>query len=128
MCFLLCGNSWVFRAAGITGVLDLLAVIFVVFLSFLLVCEFVKIFGFILGAPEEALVRIEQPRRAFRVGENVEILCRSASRDVAVEWIKRDEQGNRQFVYSNVSIYFFYSYFSYYRFMENNAWNCVLCL
>ncbi|KOB69321.1 Terribly reduced optic lobes [Operophtera brumata] len=63
-----------------------------------------KRYSQLAGAPEEALVRIEQPRRAFRVGENVEVLCRSAYRDVAVEWIKRDEQGNRQFVNSNAFV------------------------
>ncbi|XP_045509969.1 basement membrane-specific heparan sulfate proteoglycan core protein isoform X5 [Colias croceus] len=33
-----------------------------------------------------ALVGIDQPRRAFRVGEKVEVLCRARSRDIRVSW------------------------------------------
>ncbi|KAI8430580.1 hypothetical protein MSG28_000802 [Choristoneura fumiferana] len=42
-----------------------------------------------LTGPREvapALVTIEQPRRQFVVGENVEVICRAASRGVRVSW------------------------------------------
>ncbi|KAJ0183614.1 hypothetical protein K1T71_000037 [Dendrolimus kikuchii] len=44
----------------------------------------------VTGAPESPaqLVSIDQPRRMFRVGENVNVLCRSQSRDVRVKWEK----------------------------------------
>lgn len=58
---------------------------------------------FILGAPAEKLVMIEQPRRAYRAGENVNVLCKSTAPNVVVEWIKRDDQGQRQYVDSYVS-------------------------
>ncbi|XP_028173989.1 basement membrane-specific heparan sulfate proteoglycan core protein isoform X3 [Ostrinia furnacalis] len=43
------------------------------------------------------LVSIEQPRRQYRVGENVEVLCRAGSREVRVYW---ERYGTRQFVES----------------------------
>lgn len=95
-CFF-CGICWI---AGIMGNLDLLELVCIVFQMKLFI--FSKILWVILGAPEQALVRIDQPRRAFREGENVEVLCKTVSRDINVEWIKRDDQGNRQHVDSNV--------------------------
>ncbi|KAL0852381.1 hypothetical protein ABMA28_000578 [Loxostege sticticalis] len=43
------------------------------------------------------LVSIEQPRRQYRVGENVEVLCRARSREDRVSW---ERYGTRQFVES----------------------------
>ncbi|XP_052746482.1 basement membrane-specific heparan sulfate proteoglycan core protein isoform X2 [Bicyclus anynana] len=45
----------------------------------------------------EALVAIDQPRRTYRVGERVEVLCRGNSRDVAVKW---ERFGTNQYVES----------------------------
>lgn len=41
------------------------------------------------------LVEIEQPRRQFRVGENVDVLCRMTSRDTRITW---ERLGTNQFV------------------------------
>lgn len=51
---------------------------------------------------ERKLVTIDQPNRAFRVGENVEVLCRASSRDTKVEW-ERYVNKQRQYVESYVS-------------------------
>ncbi|XP_053624887.1 basement membrane-specific heparan sulfate proteoglycan core protein isoform X4 [Plodia interpunctella] len=42
-----------------------------------------------------ALVTIDQPRRQYRVGENVEVTCRKASRDTSASW---EKYGTREFV------------------------------
>ncbi|CAK1588065.1 unnamed protein product [Parnassius mnemosyne] len=51
------------------------------------------------GPREEApaLVAIEQPRRQYRVGENVEVMCKSVSRDTRVTW---ERYGTNQYVES----------------------------
>ncbi|XP_048488585.1 basement membrane-specific heparan sulfate proteoglycan core protein isoform X3 [Plutella xylostella] len=51
----------------------------------------------IFGSEEEMapLVEIEQPRRQFRVGENVDVLCRMTSRDTRITW---ERLGTNQFV------------------------------
>lgn len=55
----------------------------------------------ILGARESsALVAIDQPRRAYRVGEKVEILCRAMSKDIRVSW---ERYGTNQYVAYRVS-------------------------
>lgn len=58
----------------------------------------------IVGIPDEEtkLVTIDQPNRAFRVGENVEVLCRANSRDTRAEWERYDNQ-QRQYVETHVS-------------------------
>ncbi|CAH0716594.1 unnamed protein product, partial [Brenthis ino] len=42
-----------------------------------------------------ALVAIDQPRRAYRVGEKVEVLCKAISRDITVSW---ERFGTNQYV------------------------------
>lgn len=54
---------------------------------------------------ELKLVTIDQPNRVFRVGENVEVLCRANSRDTRVEWEHYANQ-QKQYVQSDVSISF----------------------
>lgn len=58
----------------------------------------------VVGLPDEGmkLVMIDQPNRAFRVGENVEVLCRANSRDTKAEWERYGNQ-QRQFVEHYVS-------------------------
>ncbi|XP_069364960.1 basement membrane-specific heparan sulfate proteoglycan core protein isoform X9 [Maniola hyperantus] len=45
----------------------------------------------------EALVAIDQPRRTYRAGERIEILCRGKSRDISVKW---ERYGTNQYVES----------------------------
>ncbi|XP_045784357.1 basement membrane-specific heparan sulfate proteoglycan core protein-like isoform X5 [Maniola jurtina] len=45
----------------------------------------------------ESLVAIDQPRRSYRAGERIEILCRGKSRDVSVKW---ERYGTNQYVES----------------------------
>ncbi|XP_049885171.1 basement membrane-specific heparan sulfate proteoglycan core protein-like isoform X3 [Pectinophora gossypiella] len=54
----------------------------------------------IQGPREEApaLIAIDQPRRAFRVGENVEVLCRAGSRGTKVTWERFGNNQQRQYV------------------------------
>lgn len=58
----------------------------------------------IVGLPEEEmkLVTIDQPNRAFRVGDNVEVLCRTNSRDTKADWERYTNQ-QRQYVDTYVS-------------------------
>lgn len=61
----------------------------------------------IVGRPDEEidqpkLVTIDQPNRAFRVGENVEVLCRANSRGVTADWERYSSQ-QRQYVDTFVS-------------------------
>ena len=62
----------------------------------------VVINGCVLGPREEAptLVSIDQHRRQFTVGENVEVLCRTGSRGNKVSW---ERYGTNQFVEARVS-------------------------
>ncbi|XP_038216734.1 basement membrane-specific heparan sulfate proteoglycan core protein-like isoform X5 [Zerene cesonia] len=46
-----------------------------------------------------ALVGIDQPRRAFRVGEKVEVLCRARSPDIRVSW---GRFGTNQYVQTRI--------------------------
>ncbi|KAI5637001.1 immunoglobulin domain-containing protein [Phthorimaea operculella] len=55
------------------------------------------------GPPVSApsLVKIDQPRRSYRVGENVEVLCRRAnSRGVTVTWERYNPDQQQQYVES----------------------------
>lgn len=62
----------------------------------------------ILGPPAEALslVSIDQPRRQYRVGDNVEVLCRAGSREIQVSWERYGNNQQRQFVEERVRKYF----------------------
>ncbi|XP_060809746.1 basement membrane-specific heparan sulfate proteoglycan core protein isoform X4 [Amyelois transitella] len=51
---------------------------------------------YVSGTPiTAALVTIDQPRRQYRVGENVEVTCVKASRDTTANW---EKYGTREFV------------------------------
>ena len=58
----------------------------------------------VVGSPDpnsesQKLVTIDQPRRQYRVGDNVDVLCKGRSGDIRLQWLRL---GTNQYVASLV--------------------------